>query len=336
MGVKVTALMIVVNEADWVWWSLKSIYDAVDYIVIVEGCARDKWKEFDLFDRDGLSTDGTEKEISRFIEEDDAQGKISYIRSGFQLTIGTLRDIGLQRCPKDTDYVLVVDADHLYDGAQIQKVKCLCEEHPNIRVVYSEQLIFFLDMHHFIQIDEDCKKPSGHHLPLFFFRYDERLRYKREIAFFDHQLEPAGWLHPPLEVRPDQLPGIAGDVAVYPPMFQFWHFGWVGHRKAIETHLLKTAWSRVLKLEWTLEHEPEKDRDTKKNFWFQFVGMSAEEILDYFHLYHKIWTGIFDESVGERCVPYNGEYPLEGLIEKHPFWGKDLAWFGLESLPGEL
>ena len=326
---KITALMIVINEADWVWWSLKSVYNVVDCIVIVEGVARDKWKEFGLFTQDGLSLDGTQAEIYRFIREDDFDRKIKYFQVGFQPTIGTLRDIALQECPKDTDYVLVVDADHLYDKLQIQRVKCLCEQYPNIRVVYSDQLIFFLDMHHVLQINEECKRPYGHHLACLFYRYDERLRYKREIAFFDNQFEPEGWLHPILEVHSDQLSGTKDDVAVYPPLFQFWHFGWVGHRKAIEAHLLKTIWSRVLRLQWLLEYEPEKVTDQDMKNWGQFVGATSEEILEYQYLYHKIWTQEFDSTVGERLVPYSGPYPMRGLIEKHPFWGKDRAWFNL-------
>jgi len=331
MALKLTALMIVINEEDWVWWSLRSIYDVVDHIVIVEGVAKDKWKEFGSFDRFGLSLDNTEGEIERFIEEYDSEGKIKYIQAGFQPTIGTLRELALRECPKDTDYILVADADHLYDESQLQQVKSLCEQYPNIRVVYSDQLIFFLDMHHVLQINEEYKRPYGHHLACLFYRYDERLRYKGEISFFDNQFEPEGWLHPILEVRPDQLEGTKDDVAVYPPMFQFWHFGWVGRRMAIEAHLLKTTWSRVLRLQWLLKHDPEKVTDTDRNYWMPFIDMSAEEILDYHRLYHKIWTGIFDDKVGERVVPYLGKYPMDQMLRSHPFFGKSKHWFGLEE-----
>lgn len=323
--------MIVVNEADWVWWSLKSVYDSVDHIVIVEGVSKDTWMEFDLFTPDGLSTDGTQEEIKRFIEQEDPDHKIEYAQVGFQDTIGALRDIALHLCPSDSDYILVVDADHLYDESQLRHVKFLCEKYPNIRTVFAEQLIFFQDMHHILTIGQEYLRPYGHHLSCFFYRYNPELRYKSEIPFFDHQLEPDGWLHPQQEVSLTTLPKSSDDVAVYPPQFQFWHFGWMGRRESFERHLLGTTWRRILRIKWLQEHDPEKAKEIEGSYWMQFVGMTAEEILDYHHLYHKIWTGLYDDKVDEKLIPYTGIYPLDGLIQTHPFWGKSRHWFGLKD-----
>lgn len=331
MAIKITALMIVINEADYVWWALKSIYEAVDKIVIVEGASRDNWGDLRHFTSKGLSTDNTQHEILRFIAEEDRNEKIIYLRVGFRETKNALRDLTLRLCPEDTDYCLVVDADHLYDVAQIEELRALCTRYPNIRVIYSEQLMFFQDLHHILVVDEQYNRPLGYHLAKFFFRFHPDLRYAAEASFHDHSLRPSGWLSSAPMVEVSELPESKGDVILYPPLFQFWHFGWVKRKKELERHLMRASWSHILEVKRRFEADPNQIKDADRRVWLPLIRKSEEEVLAYLRLYHKIWTGLFDPKVNERLIPYTGKYPLSSLIEKHPFWGKDRAWFGLEG-----
>lgn len=331
MAVKIAALMVVVNMEDWVWWALKSVYPSVDYIIITEGVARDKWEDFSLFTEEGLSSDNTPDEIRRFIEEEDTENKVLWERVGFQKSISYLRDLNLQRCPQDTNYCLVLDADHIYDYEQIDRMRSLCEEFPGIRAIYMDQLLFFWDMGHVLEIGEEFLKPYGHHLSNFFYKWIPELRYNRDATFVDNQLLPAEWTHPKSEVRPDELKTLSYDVAVYPPQFRCYHMGWVGKEKTIEAHLLKTIWSRTLRMKWLLKNDPGKITEGARQTWMPFVNASREDILGYQKMYHKIWTGVFDDSVRERLVQYKWPSHLEALLREHPFWGKSKEWFGFEE-----
>lgn len=328
----ITALMVVINMEDWVRWALRSIYPAVDHIIITEGVAEDKWEDFSLFTRDGLSTDRTPDEIEDFMREEDPDHKVVWERVGFQRSMSFLRDMNLQLCPDDTDFCLVADADHIYDFEQLLRVKGLCEDFPGIRTVYMNQLLFFLDMDHVLEIGKEYQKLYGHHLSNFFFRWAPNLKYSREASFVDNQLLPSGWLHPKSEVTYKELRSLSYDVAVYPPQFRCYHMGWVGRQETIEVHLLKTVWSRTLRMRWLLENAPGKITDADRRNWMPFVGMSRDEIIDYQRLYHKIWTGIFDDSVRERLVSYKWPSHLKELLSQHPFWGKNREWFGFGGM----
>jgi hypothetical protein len=253
---KITALMTVINDEDYVWWALKSIYNAVDSIVIVEGTALDNWGDLRHFTEKGLSTDSTFDEIMRFMNEEDPLEKIIYQRLGFVDTKNALRQRTLELCPKDTEYCLVADADHLYDEFEIRSLRGLCERYPNIRVVHGTHLMFFCDMHHIL---------------------------------------------------------------------------WVRKLPEMERHLMRTVWSHVIRAKRLLKEDPSKLTVEDRRIWVPLIGKTEEEILDQYHWHHKIWTGIFDPSVGETLLPYLGPYPLSGLIEKHPFWKKDREWFGLDD-----
>ena len=324
---KITALMVVINEKDWVRWSLKSIYPAVDEIIIAEGAALDMWKLRKYFTPDGLSTDSTSEEIRKFIEEEDKDGKVKYLQVGFRPSMNSLRNETLRACDSSTSYCLVADADHLYDKRQIDFLRELCTKYPNIRVVYAEQLMFFWDMHHILIVNEDKREKLGYYLPCFFFRYKPDLRYFEEISFQDHCLGPGEWLHSAPRRRVEELSQTEDDVIVFPPLFQFWHFGWVKKRKELERHLMRVTWSHILKVE---NQDPESLSGLDKSYWLPLSKMSEEEILRFHHLYHKIWTGIFDERVGETLIPYNGPYPIEEELKKHPFRGKNRDFFQLE------
>jgi len=317
MAIKITALMIAVNQEDWIWWSLKSVYPAVDHIVIVEGVARDKWCFPDagkFFTLDGKSTDRTEEEIRRFMAEDDPDKKVEFFRVGFQPTIMCLRNFTLEYCPRDTDYVLVVDSDHLYDEKQLHDLRLQCEARPGIRAARAEHLMFLWDMHHILMVDEvhvARLQPTS-----FFFKYSPQVWYARDRSFYDHILQPRDWKS-------------AGEI-LSPPPFQFWHFGWMGPESKVETHLLKDSWSRILRAKWLLEHNPESLKGSNRKFgvWARRRDSSTEELLAFHHTRHKLWTGTFNRSVGEHLELYEGHYPLEGLIEQHPYWSKTKEEFG--------
>jgi hypothetical protein len=328
MALKITALMVVINQEDWVWWALKSIYDAVDHICIVEGVARDNWKEFDLFTSAGLSIDNTPNIIQRFIKEEDPDNKIEYSLAGFMPTKNSLRNLTLKICPEDTDYCLIVDSDQMYRKDELDNVRAMCEEFPHIRVVYARHWMFFLTMHDILEVREDMRKRLGYHCHQFWFRYTPELRYNPDVYFSDNALEPRGWLLQLPLVGPEELHEWDKDIAVYPPQFHFWHFGWVNREEKIKRHLMKASWMQMLRIERQIKEGKTNFVGKDRGHWLRMLEMSTQEILDYYKQYHKIWTGVFDLTVGEELVPYGGQYPLPGMIETHPFWGKGRDYFG--------
>lgn len=326
MALKITALMTVINEEDWVWWALKSVYDAVNHICIVEGVARDNWKEMGYFTSSGLSTDNTSSIIRRFMDEEDPEGKIVYKLAGFMPTKNSLRNETLKLCPEDTDYCLIVDSDQIYQKDELDKVRAMCGIFPHIRVVYARHLMFFLDMHHILEVRENLRKRLGYHCHQFWFRYTPELRYNSNVYFSDNALEPKGWLLQLPLVAPEALQEWDKDVAVYPPQFHFWHFGWVHTEEKIERHLMKSSWMQILRMEQEIAGGKKDFGGKDKSHWARMLKKSTPEILGYYHVYHKIWTGIFDLTVGEELVPYNGDYPK--ILRTHPFWNKGRDYFG--------
>lgn len=327
-NLKITALLVCINEEDYIWWALRSIYDVVDHIIVVEGVARNMWNELHYFTPEGLSTDRTYDEIHRLIREMGRPEKIQYIQYGFANSLNTLRDISLQACPHDTDYCLVVDADHLYDANEIMNLCSLCENRPNIRNIYAEQLMFFTDMHHILTVSETFREHLGYYLPHFFFRYQPELKYYRESPHQAHTLGPGEWLHPRLKVSVENLEFYDEDVAIWPPIWKIWHFGWVRKGKRLEQHILRASWAQINRVEKQSKIDPEKLTGKDKQYWLPLVGKTDKEVLEWQRMFHKIWTGLYDEEVGERLLPYEGKYPLGDLIKQHPFWGKNQNWFG--------
>src|SRR4030042_5879266 len=102
----------VLNEADWLELSIRSIYEAVDKIIIVEGAERNFWFSCSP---DGLSVDGTEEVIRNY---PDTGKKIVYIKHGWVDWQGDLRNVYLSMLPPQC-WFLLIDGDEIYERQEL-------------------------------------------------------------------------------------------------------------------------------------------------------------------------------------------------------------------------
>jgi GT2 family glycosyltransferase len=121
---KVTASYIVFNEENFLEYSLKSIYNSVSKIIIVEGCTEVTKK---YANEDGSSTDRTVEIIKDF---SDPENKIRLIQ-------GSWKDKTEQRntyCKflDDSDYLWVIDGDEVWDKETLVRIEHLMFARPDI------------------------------------------------------------------------------------------------------------------------------------------------------------------------------------------------------------
>lgn len=315
---KICAVTTVLNEEDYIWYALRSVYDVIDYHVIVEGAACNGAPEAT---KEGLSTDNTEGEIRRFIEEFDHTGKILYDRIGYREWMTDLRNEYLARVPKDTDYILIVDGDHLHDPDELLQVRQALEKHPNILSVKAKLVFFFRTFKYIIEVGDNLKDTWGSYH--FLHKYSSNIYYEGEVPRWKEGPSIIPLKNPCWKKESD----IAGDepyVILEDPSFHFYHFGWVRTFERMNTHLLQRFRECIILGKLTGKWIPGTP--------FKLMStMSDMERLQWLYTYHKIWTNSFDTRCGEHVEEYKGPYPIEEELRKHPFWGKDLAWFGLDK-----
>lgn len=100
--------------------NLRQHYDLAEEIVIVEGAVPQAIKN-GLAGPDGLSNDGMENQIQWFIENEDHEKKVKFIRAGEKLNRNRLRQECLNNCTMD--WVLIIDADEFYKTEDFGKIR---------------------------------------------------------------------------------------------------------------------------------------------------------------------------------------------------------------------
>lgn len=146
------ACTIVLNGAEWLWYSIKSIYDFIrdsgGKMVIIEGST----KYATNVAKDGASTDDTQKIIEGFIRDSDPKFFI-YKRLGKVEDKRVLRNAYLdeiKKLPKEEhpDMILIVDADELYKKADLQRLDKFLEKHQDVWYIFNNQHFFWRDFRH--------------------------------------------------------------------------------------------------------------------------------------------------------------------------------------------
>jgi len=119
-------VMIVLNGMPFIEYSLRSIYDFADEIIIVEGAVE---KCMFAANPDGSSTDGTVEFIKSF---PDPMGKIKLIQGQWpekcEMQNEALKHVA-------GDYVWLIDSDEVYKGQDLEKIKNILKSDPSITQV---------------------------------------------------------------------------------------------------------------------------------------------------------------------------------------------------------
>ena len=137
---------IVLNEEDYLQYSLESIYDFADQIIIVHGACRG----FNGANEDGLSTDKTSDIILYGFPE----GKITYRRYGWAKDKSELRNAYLSAVRSDIDWILVVDGDELYTYEQLKRLNDMVEKDPELDHIMNGHFWFWGDFDHICEMDK--------------------------------------------------------------------------------------------------------------------------------------------------------------------------------------
>ena len=322
---KITALMIVIDEAEYVYYALKSIYDVVDEIIIVEGASIRRFVEGGggQVTEEGLSVDSTKEEIERLIDED-IDHKVKYYQHGWVDNVGTLREICFSKVSLDTDYCLIVDADSVFHPKEIQGLRDWVDRYPNIGAIAVLELMFFWDFSHCLTVSPEKLELCNYmesglfwkYLPDFVFvaqrphqrPYGDSKNFLESLFVVDQN---------DVEEHKDQMINLVAPKG----LFKSYHYGWVHRPEIMRYHILRWAHASLSTL------REGKATESMKRWIVPMVGMDNEELWEYYQTYHKLWTGIFDETVEEHLEEFQGEHPP--IMKTHPYYGKskeELGW----------
>jgi hypothetical protein len=309
---KTSIHMITLNDEAYVWWALKSTYPAVDHICIVEGAIThavhgEKYISVPA-SAQGLSLDGTRSEIQRFIENDDPEKKVQYEPVGFVDNWEDLRNKAHQLLPKDTKIVLLQDGDCLYKPDEIERAKNILRNNPEIFEIALRHRMFFGDLGHVLDFGKRVHKFWRWN----FYRYNPSMYYLKERSLrfadgFTTERRHAEWSV--FREKKDQFKGLQNVVIYDENLLNVYHFGYVQERERMEIQLMRKIFSDSVFKRMNL---PDRKRET---------------LMTWLRMYHKIYTGVLDAPHLEFVVPFEGTYPLDGLIQNHPYFGKPPEWF---------
>lgn len=139
---KLTAIILALNEEFWLRLQLDHIYDFFDEILIIEGTERKSGGHGvpnEFVSKDGLSVDRTKVVIESF---DDKDNKIKHIRHGFCNDKVELCNIAYEQ--STGDYVWEIDADEFYPLGMMNSIKNYLINNTDVNQI-NFRMLFFLD-----------------------------------------------------------------------------------------------------------------------------------------------------------------------------------------------
>jgi len=292
----VVACIPVLNEQDYLWCALESIYSGCRKIVVVEGVTQ-------FFPRsrctsEGLSVDNTSNLISRFQNSvDKTRKKVEYIRAG-EVQEGSGSKYGwlrgyVQDYIRPGEFLLEVDADEVFDPSDIKEAVAVLTERPDMKMVEFKHLMFWLDFHHLLTID------SVEDLQTRLWRWEDGMHFIEDHAVANmkgEDYEP--WCR--------ELGLVVTDLQL-----KFYHMGWVRKpEKFIE--------KRVRGLNRCVA----KGVDGAE----YLRALSRDDLLLEAIMQGKMFTE--DYFLGEKVIEYNGPWPQ--VLLRHPWFNKKKEDFGLD------
>lgn len=133
----------VLNEEEYLEYSLKSVYEFATKIIIIEGAT-----PFTPLHKNYLSVDKTPEIIQNF---PDTEKKINYIRYGKVANRLELQNLWLSQVPSGA-WVLKSDADEIWEPNELRNVKGFVETNPKLVEVFPEQVEVRFDFKHYFPI----------------------------------------------------------------------------------------------------------------------------------------------------------------------------------------
>lgn len=153
---KFACCYIVLNEEEYIKYSLRSIYNFASQIIIIHGSTQFA----SLTNDEGLSIDKTKDEISEFMSFEDIEGKVQYHEVGRVHSKVELRNAYIEKVDPSIDWVFVVDGDEIYTKKNLQRIVRVIEENPEVVHIFFRWLWFWGDMQHICVYNEDFIKQS--------------------------------------------------------------------------------------------------------------------------------------------------------------------------------
>ncbi len=317
---KIGIHMLTLNDGPYVHWALKSSYPAVDYIAVIEGAiTHDEYgNKFDHVPAtsEGLSLDNTADEVRRFIKQDDLDRKVHFKQVGFVHSWEDLRNAAHEMLPHETDIELIQDGDCLFKPRDILKAKKVLETFPQVFEVANYCWSFLWDFRHVLKTGIDRKD----YWRWCYFRFNPTMYFEKErtIRFGD------GSSTERVKIDWMEFLGMAGgDPALKyivhdRNLLNVYHFGNIREKERMEFQLMRKFFSPQTMAKNRLEL-PDRKRET---------------LMDWLKMYHKFYTKVLDTDV-EHVDEFTGTYPLDGLIQKHPYFDKPEEWFRHEDLESD-
>lgn len=166
------------NEQDFIWYTLKSVYDEVDHIRVIEGAVGNQVNA--TFD--GHSTDDTVKIIRDFMENEDPFNKVQLIqKDGPYESLETMKQTFLDYGVAG-EWMLINDVDEIYQKEDIKLLRTAIQLYPTA----SEFVPLFL---HYYRDFQTIAKPGPEWQPQHqrFFRFQPGQKYNSHPVVTDPQ-----------------------------------------------------------------------------------------------------------------------------------------------------
>lgn len=132
------------NEEEFITFTLRSIYKNVDKILIAEGAVKNRPKSTE----DGHSTDRTIELIEEFIDKEDVDKKVTFIKiNRHWRDLEEIKQTFLDFVDPG-DWIIINDADEFYRPEDIDRLRLLIDRYPHATEFTSCFLHFYRDFQH--------------------------------------------------------------------------------------------------------------------------------------------------------------------------------------------
>lgn len=163
------ACYIVLNEEDYLEYSLKSIYDFADKIIIMHGACEGYRGANDK----GLSIDKTADIINDFPDPED---KMIICEYGWAKDKNELRNAYLtcvQNMEDEIDWILVMDGDELYRTNTLRRIDYAARTNKDLVLIMNGQWWFWGDLKHICEMDKDKMYEQKSNFPKYYDKNDD-------------------------------------------------------------------------------------------------------------------------------------------------------------------
>jgi len=178
------------NEEDLIQYTMGSIYNEVDKILVIEGAtiARPNRTE------DGHSVDGTVDKILDFIEHHDPDDKVQLIQQNRPfIDLEEIKNTFL-RFLNEGDWMIINDVDEFYQPSDIRRLRQLIDIYPLAREFVPLFLHFYRDLGHIKKADPE-HQPQHQRIIKYYkgmhYRAHPVMSYPNSMcSYFDDAVQP--------------------------------------------------------------------------------------------------------------------------------------------------